>query len=56
MLANGAKQEPYHPVLQDLRESLTFTKHFVQLFNLQQIALNPTWDPSVLPIQYPMCL
>ena len=35
-------------------KSTTFAKGIFQLFNLQQIVMNPIGDPSVLPIQYPI--
>ena len=37
-------------------KSTTFAKGIFQFFNLQQIAMNPIGDPSVLPIQYPIYL
>ena len=37
-------------------KSTTFAKGNFQLFNLQKIGMNPTGDPSVLSIQFPIYL
>ena len=51
--ASGAPEPKSDP---RCSKSIAFTKIMYQLFNLQNIVMNPIGDPSVLPIQYPIYL